>query len=305
MTAYGASGIAWATGLKFRVKLLSGSSGASVAQPAPKGWRLRERYAWILAGCCLIGALALGIALLREREPDRGTYRFSVLAPDADGPLYRVSDAGGTAVELTTLELSREESAHRWPQFLPDGKHFLYVARSANPDQTGIYLRSLDSEESTRLVGAYSSVAYLPPYLLYVRGQTLMAQPFDPARLALLGEPFPVAERVGSFTSLGKAQFSVSENGVLAYHKHMADHTLPVWFDREGKRLSALGSPAGYESPALSPDEKTLAIGRLDPQTGTPDIWLVELSHGATSRLTSHARTNCHVRVGGFRSADV
>jgi Tol biopolymer transport system component len=93
---------------------------------------------------------------------------------------------------------------------------------------------------------------------------------------------------VGSFVALGKAHFSVSENGVLAYHTHVTDHELPVWFDREGKRLSVLGSSGDYANFTLSPDEQRLAIERVDPQTGAPDIWLVDLSRETTSRFTSH-----------------
>jgi hypothetical protein len=171
---------------------------------------------------------------------------------------------------------------------LPDGKHFLYLARSASPDQTSIYLRTLGSDESQRLVGAYSSVAYLPPYLLYVRGDTLMAQVFDGSRLELSGEPLPAVERVGSFVATGKAYFSVSENGVLGYHPHITEHVLPVWFDRQGRRLGTLGSPEDYSDLSLSPDGNTLAFGRVDLQTSTGDIWLMDLPQGTTSRFTSH-----------------
>ncbi len=146
----------------------------------------------------------------------------------------------------TTLDPSRQENAHRWPQFLPDGKHFLYVVSSANPDHTGIYVRSLESNESRRLVGAYSSVGLHQPYLLYVRGETLLAHPFDSSRLELLGEPIPVVDGVGSAVAIGKAHFSVSESGVLAYHAHTADDALPVWLDREGKRLGVLGPRGEY-----------------------------------------------------------
>ena len=210
-----------------------------------------------------------------------------LFAPISGGPLYRVSAAGGIATQLTTLDPSRRENAHRWPVFLPDGRRFLYVVRSGNPDYTGIYLRSLDSDDSRRLVGAYSSVAYVPPNLLYVRGETLMAQPFDASRLELVGEPFPVVEQVGSFAVHGKGYFSLSENGVLAYRTYRSDYELPVWFDREGKRVGTLGPPEDYGLPALSPDEQRLAIDRIDRDTGAPDIWVIDLSLGTTSRFTS------------------
>jgi Tol biopolymer transport system component len=211
-----------------------------------------------------------------------------LFAPDYNGPLSRVSDSGGTAAVATTLDSSRQETFHRWPQFLPDGRHFLYVVRSASPDHTGIYLRSLDTDDPRRLVGAYSSVAYVPHHLLYVRGKTLLAQPFDASRLELSGEPFPVLDGAGSFAAIGKAHVSVSESGVFAYHAHSTDDTLPVWFDREAKRLGALGPRGGYEDvAALSPDEQRLAFSRVDPQTGAQDIWTVNFAQGTTSRFTS------------------
>ena len=209
-----------------------------------------------------------------------------LFTPDWNGPLYQVSDAGGTAAPITTLDPSRQENGHRSPRFLPDGKHYLHLSWSANPGDTGIYVRSLDSDESRLLVEAFSSPAYSAPYLLYVRGETLLAHPFDPMRLELSGEPFPVVEKVGS--TLSKAHFSVSESGVLAYHAHSTQGGLAVWFDREGNRLGAIGPPASYTNLTLSPDDQRLAI---DPAVSpfAPDIWLMNLSQGTTSRFTSNS----------------
>jgi Tol biopolymer transport system component len=207
-----------------------------------------------------------------------------LFAPDYNGPLYRVSASGGSPAPFTTLDASREETLHRWPYFLPDGQHFLYVVRSSNPEHTGIYLGSLASGERKKLVSAFSSVAYVPPHLLYVRGTTLMAQPFDGSRLELSGEPFPVVEGVGSFEGVGKASFSVSENGVLAHNAGVMEEARSLWFDREGNQLGSVEAPPE----SLSPDERKLAITRFDPQTGSSDIWVVDLSQGTTSRFTSN-----------------
>lgn len=208
-----------------------------------------------------------------------------LFAPDYNGPLYQISDAGGIAAPITTLDPSRQETWHRWPHFLPDGKHFLYVTWSANPEHTGIYVHSLESNESRRLVSGWSSPAYSTPYLLYVRGETLLAHPFDSVRLELSGEPFPVADQVGSIIS--KAHFSVSGSGVLAYHAHNTGDGLPVWLDREGNRLGAIGPAAGYLNLTLSPDDRRLAIDR-SVSPSAPDIWLIDLLQGTTSRFTSN-----------------
>jgi serine/threonine protein kinase/Tol biopolymer transport system component len=221
---------------------------------------------------------------LRDRGGTWNRDGVILFAPDYNGPLYRISASGGSPAPFTTLDASREETLHRWPYFLPDGEHFFYVVRSSNPEHTGIYLGSLASGERRKLVSAFSSVAYVPPHLLYVRGTTLMAQPFDSSRLELSGEPSPVVERVGSFEGIGKASFSVSENGVLAHNARAMEDARSVWFDRVGNQLGAVAAPPE----SLSLDERKLAISRFDSQTGASDIWVVDLSRATTSRLTSN-----------------
>lgn len=109
--------------------------------------------------------------------------------------LYRVPAAGGTPSQVTTVDASRNEVEHIWPSFLPDGRHFLFLVRNAQPDNSAIYVAALDSKETTRLLQAHSSVAYAPPgYVLFVRETTLMAQAFDTNTVQLKADAFPVAE---------------------------------------------------------------------------------------------------------------
>jgi len=203
-------------------------------------------------------------------------------------PLYRVPASGGAPAPVTRLDSSRREDSHRWPYFLPDGRHFLYLASiSTRQANNAIYVGSLDSQEARRLVTANSSVAYAPPgFLLFVSNETLMAQPFDPDRLALKGDAVPIAERVQPSVPNAYASFSVSENGVLTYWAGTAESEL-VWFDRAGSRLGALGGASDYMSPSLSPDEKRVAVVRSDSHTGSRDIWLIEVARGTHTRLTS------------------
>jgi serine/threonine protein kinase len=202
-----------------------------------------------------------------------------IFAPDNGNGLSRVSAAGGEPSPVTTLDASRQESAHRFPQFLPDGRHFLYFARSVQQENSAIYASSLDQPQAKRIISTDTNVAYAPPgYLFFTRATTLMAQAFDVASLALTGAPFPVAEQVG--------HFSVSETGVLVYKSSDAGKKQLVWFDRTGKQLGATGPPGEYLFPALSPDEKRVAIDRNDGQTGTYDIWLLDLARGIPSRFT-------------------
>jgi Tol biopolymer transport system component len=204
--------------------------------------------------------------------------------------LYRVPATGGTPIQLTTVDASRNEIDHLWPYFLPDGRHFLFLARNAQPENSAIYVGTLDSKENTRLLQAHSSMAYASPgYLLFVRESTLMTQGFDADTRQLKGDAFPVAEHTVRNSISGRAMFSVSENGVLVFRAGggMTNNQL-VWFDRSGKQLSVLTPPGTYNAPALSPDEKKVAVSRLDLQTGIPsDIWLIDLERGSQIRLTT------------------
>ena len=213
----------------------------------------------------------------------QGTILFSEnTGPIQGGPIQGVSAAGGEATAITRLDQSRQEVSHRHPYFLPDGRHFLYVAPTNVGEDTRIYVGSLDSKERRFLVktSPRSTVAYSPPgYLLFVRAETLMAQRFDVIQLEVSGEPFPLAEQMGRHSS-----FSVSENGVLAYQAASRNGQL-VWRDRSGKLLGTVVEPGGYIHVDLSRDEKRVAVARREGASGS-DIWLLELSTGIFSRFT-------------------
>lgn len=218
-----------------------------------------------------------------------------ILLGYARGGLYRVSQAGGVAVQLTNPDPKQDEMAHIRPWFLPDGNHFLYITRPAGKaEDTAIWIATLDGRERRRLVAARQAAAYSPPvpgakygHLLFLREGTLMAQPMDARRYELAGEAFPVAEHVGYAGALG--WFSVSANGVLAYRSAGAGGFYPTqlgWFDRAGKSLGTVGSPANYVgSVALSPDERSVAAVITGEGSGQ-DIWLVDAIRGAATRFT-------------------
>jgi Tol biopolymer transport system component len=208
--------------------------------------------------------------------------------------LYRVPAAGGMPTQLTEVDSARNEIEHIWPYFLPDGRHFLFLVRNAQPENSGIYVGTLDSKEITRLLQAHSSVAYAPPgYVLFVRESTLMAQGFDADTLELKGDAFPVAEQTLRNPIIGRAMFSVSENGVLVLRAGGFVNNQLIWFDRSGKQLGALTPPGSYNAPALSHDEKKIAVSRVDRQTDTAaDIWLIDLERGSQIRLTTDAASD-------------
>ena len=223
--------------------------------------------------------------------PRGGTWNRDgviIFAPVPFGPLYRVSAAGGEPTPVTALKQSDLETAHRWPYFLPDGRHFLYLVRSSRAESDGIYVSSLDAKETKRLLPTALDAAYAPPgFLLFMRNETLMAQRFDADKLELTGEPFPVAEHVAYNPGLGRGAFSVSENGVLAFRSGGGQIDQPLWFDRGGKQIGSLGVAGIYLNLWLSPDERRAAVDRSDPQTGTMDIWLFDLARGIPSRFTT------------------
>jgi len=209
--------------------------------------------------------------------------------------LYRVSQDGGVPTPMaTSLEGTRQETLQdtgRWsPYFLPDGRHFLFSAYS--PPSRGIYVGSLDSRETRHLLTAESNVAYTPlGYLLFIRDWTLMAQPLDAERLQLAGEPFPVADQLTNLVHGMKGGFSVSETGGLAYFRG-GDTRQLTWFNRAGEELGPVGEPDAYTYPFLSPDEKTIAVTKVNPQAGAADIWLIDLRRGHPSRFTFDPETD-------------
>jgi len=203
--------------------------------------------------------------------------------------IRRVSSAGGESQPVTALDESRQETAHYWPHFLPDGKHFLYLALSSNPEKNAIFVGSLDSAEKKLLLNAASNASYIPPgYLLFNREGTLMAQPFDAERLELAGEEVPIAEDVQFNAVNMRAAFAASANGVLAYRiATSASSGQLVWFDRSGKQTVLLGDPNAYGGDVeLSPDGKRAAVSIVDQVRRTEDLWLYDLGRGLKTRFT-------------------
>ncbi len=211
-----------------------------------------------------------------------------VFASTTFGPLSRVFASGGLPITLTKLDTSRQENSHRWPCFLPDGKHFLFLARGSGDATDAISLGSLDTTEKSEVVLlANSNMAYAAGRILFVRDQSLMAQPFDATRLQLSGDAVRVFDGVLYGTSFSRAIFSASANGILAYQTGAPheDRQL-VWFDRSGKQLGAASKPGNYIDVRLSPDGKRIAVDLFDPRSRTNDIWLVEMARDVWTRFT-------------------
>ena len=214
-----------------------------------------------------------------------------ILAPDPQGSIFRVPATGGQALPVTHLPPGKAGAAHRWPSFLPDGRHFLYLVHDSDSksEDQGIWVGSVDSSESKRLIPVASNAAYSPPgFLLFAREGALFAVPFDLQKLRLTGEPIPLARNVRYQPYRWNGVFSVSQTGVLVYQTGPAVETSRlVWFDRSGRQIGIVGEAADYEGLRLSPDGSRCAIEVRDARTGTIDIWIGDVARGVTTRLTA------------------
>jgi eukaryotic-like serine/threonine-protein kinase len=221
--------------------------------------------------------------------------RDGVILFAGDRGVMRVSAAGGVPSPVTSLNPSWKERLHLSPSFLPDGKRFLYVRLSSNAEKTGLYQGSLDSkpeQQSSRLLLAGLTPLYVASSdpargeVLFVRDGSLLAQAFDNRRGELSGSPVAVAEHVGEAGGGAWGRFSASLNGVLVYQTEDIPNVQLTWYDRNGRILGTVGEPARYERLVLSHDGTKAALGRIDPQTGNRDIWLVDLAQGTSTRFT-------------------
>jgi eukaryotic-like serine/threonine-protein kinase len=238
--------------------------------------------------------ITAGSAQALTHLPDPGRYARSTWNRQgtiifSNRILYRISASGGAAEAITTLDKSLEETFHDVPWFLPDGRHFLYMAESTKRENNAIYLGSLDSKSRVRLMPATSQIFYSPPgFLLYVRDGRIMAQPFDADRLQLQGEPVSLAE--DALDPL--PAFYASSEGTLVYQRDVGHPKRPVWqwqwMDRAGKTIGRVGVPSSANSFRLSPNGERIAFSEQEyfgePQ---PDIWIYDLDRDVRTRLTT------------------
>ncbi len=202
--------------------------------------------------------------------------------------MYRVAAAGGTPQAVTELDSSRGEASHRWPQFLPGGRHFLFTVRGGPVEQRGVYVGALDAKTRHLLIRTDGNARYAAPgYVLFLNEDTLLGQSFDHERLELAGQPVPVASRVGR-SSRGDGAFSTSSAGMLAYAGASLRTGRLTWFDRSGNPLGVVGANGehDYADFRLSPDETRVAASLVSPKRGVPDIWLIDLVRGGAQQFT-------------------
>ncbi|HXW61947.1 MAG TPA: protein kinase [Candidatus Acidoferrales bacterium] len=211
-----------------------------------------------------------------------------LFTPNLNVPLYRVSASGGTPIPVTSLDPGKGVTTNRWPQFLPDGRHFIYVAGTPltpkeNPTNA-ILLGSLDSKEVKLLLHTHASAEYVLGHILFLRQSTLMAQPFDLKRMDLTGEAFPIADPVQEMELTLKSMFSASDYGLLAYLEGTSSASRElVWLDRSGKKVGEVPGADTYMVPRISPDGKRVLYTLVSPWY---EVWTYDVALGVKTRLT-------------------
>jgi eukaryotic-like serine/threonine-protein kinase len=216
-----------------------------------------------------------------------GTWNTrDVIVYSARYALYQVSVTGGTPKVVAELDHSNQENSLRYPRFLPDGQHFLYVARSGLPDHSSVYVGSLDGPPR-RLFATTSYVYYAPPgFLLYAKDGALVARTFDTRSFAVGGEPATVVDRIGANANGMNGHFDVSDNGVLAYFQSSTvANTQFRWFDRSGRPLDTLNEPAPYANFRVAPDDARVAVDLASERVIGRDVWVLTAG-AAPTRIT-------------------
>ena len=263
----------------------------------PPSWSPDSRFLAFVADGKLKKVSASGGPAQTVAEAAAGCCAWSpkgviLFNPALPGPIFQVSDAGVAATPATALDTAATEVTHTFPYFLPDGEHFLYLSRGASLARSAIYAGSLGSKERVRVLGDASNVAYVPPgYLLFHRNGTLMAQPFDAARLATTGDAIPIAERVQFNAQNRAASFAASATGVLAYRSAVsASPRALAWVSRNGTEQLVSVPPRGYQTARISPDGRRMAVEIADQQGN--QIWVYDIGRETLTRLTFQGSDN-------------
>jgi eukaryotic-like serine/threonine-protein kinase len=215
-----------------------------------------------------------------------------VFSPGFTDRLLRVSANGGVPAAITVLDVGRQENSHRWPYFLPDSKHLLFVVRAISRENSGLYVASLDGGSPKRIGEIESSAIYAPhdPVdsgdLVYVRGSQIIAQPFRTDTLELSGEPTTIADLGWTDTSTTRVPVSVSSTGVLVYGGGQSASSQFVWYDLAGRELSRLNYSGVTRFLRLSPDMKTVAAEKLDFRFGSGSLWFLGTQQSISTRFT-------------------
>lgn len=273
--------------------------GADNARPLPGTdqasypfWSADNRFVGFFSGGKLKKAAAEGgsPAVVCDAPNGRGgTWNADgviVFASGITDPLQRVSAAGGQVMPASVLDKPRENS-HRFPQFLPDGRHFLFWAGAGSAAPT-LKVGSLASTDAVAIGSSDTNGAYAADHLFFGSGNALIARRFDASALRATGDPIRIVEPLSGDAGSSFASFAVSATGTLLYARGTARPFVLTWFDRTGRVLGRVGEPGLYTNVALSPDDTRIAVSLTAGAPPNRDVWVLDAATGAATRLTTH-----------------
>jgi len=286
--AYGAGGRLWVQSLRTGVASpVAGTEGARSPFWSPDGKLLGF---FSEAKLRRVDASGGPVSTVCDAANARGGSWSSrgeiIFAPDIRSPIFLVPASGGVPRAVTRID-TKIHTTHRWPSFLPDGRHFLYLAVNHNApraEQSGIFLGSIDGGEGRRLVSTFGGAQYGSGRLLYGVDTSLMAVRLDESNMPS-GEPVRVLENVQFDTGVWRSNFSVSQNGVMVYQ--VAQEGVGgqlTWLEPGGRVLGRVGEKSEAYAPEISPDGRRAAVVLGDPAN---DIYVYELERGIRTRLTN------------------
>ena len=226
--------------------------------------------------------------LAEAPQPHGGAWNGQSILISRAGGIYRIAlDKNAAASQITKIDQAAGEFQHGWPEFLPDGRRFLFVLRSSRSERTGIYVASIDGDAPRLVMPAHSRVKYVAGHLLFVRQGKLIAQPFNTTSASLEGEPVTLADRI-KYHNASDAAFDVSETGVLVYNRSAGEPTTKLMvFDGRGRELEPLAPPGHFRHPRFSPDGQRVVAEKVNDADGNVDLWMYDLSRNSVTRLTS------------------
>ncbi len=264
-----------------------------VEQPSYPFWSPDGKFlAFFSAGKLKKVALAGGpVQVICDAPEGRGgswgPKGVIIFTPNIREALYKVPEGGGTPEKITEVKAGW---TNRNPYFLPDGDHYLFIAREAvlaTGPAGALWGASLSGEKPRQILERGSNVQYSEGYLLYLRDTVLVAQRFDPKALKFTGDPIPVAEKLDYWNARDEAAFA-AQGATLVYRQGALQKSQPVWVDRDGKELGRVGDPGLYAYNSLRPsrDGSLLGLVRLDQDTGHGDVWVIDSKRSTMSRST-------------------
>ena len=268
--------------------VIQGSEGASAPFWSPDSQEIAFFGGKFLRKVKIAGGAPVNICQA-EAAPGGGSWNrdgIILFAPSLSDGFYRVAAAGGKPEPVLKLDDSKSERADLWPQFLPDGKHFVFYQQTESTDTSGVYAGSLDQPEYHRLFASQTNAVYSAAspdtpksgYLLYIHERNLMAQQFNAGKAEIVDEPVTLANDIGAVNSLALAPISVSTTGVLVYQAVGQPTRQMVWMDRSGKQIAVAGEPGTWGPPRVSPDGNRAVVAKTSSDGKTAHLWLLDVS---------------------------